>query len=118
MTENRPADKVQYGSVVATVWKNTQKDKDGNDIDFVSVSLSRSYKDKDGNWQQTSSLRERDLADAELVINEVRKKLRSKETGESPSSPSLNKKQQSAYDAYVLIGMDHDRALASALKVL
>lgn len=49
---NQPAFKVRLGLITATVWDN-----DG----FYSVDLSRSYRDKEGNWQNTTSFSHADL---------------------------------------------------------
>lgn len=49
---NTPAYKVRLGLITATVWDN-----DG----FYSVDLSRSYKNAEGQWQNTSSFSHGDL---------------------------------------------------------
>ena len=48
----QPAYKVRLGLITATVWDN-----DG----FFSVDISRSYKNNEGNWQNTSSFSHSDL---------------------------------------------------------
>lgn len=48
----QPAFKFKLGLVTATIWEN-----DG----FYSVDLNRSYKDKDGQWQNTTSFGHSDL---------------------------------------------------------
>ena len=48
----QPAQKYKLGLVTATIWEN-----DG----FYSVDLSRSYKDRDGEWQSTASFQHSDL---------------------------------------------------------
>lgn len=57
---NQPAAKFRLGYVTATVWKN--------DGDFYSVSLTKSYKDDDGNWQDTDSLNAGDLLNSAKVL--------------------------------------------------
>lgn len=47
-----PAFKLRLGLITATIWDN-----DG----FFSVDLSRSYKDANGNWQNTTSFAHPDL---------------------------------------------------------
>ena len=116
---NAPKFKVRSGAISATVWENTHKYKDGNEYKNVSVDLQRSYKDKEGNWQNTNSMRQRDLAQAILVMQEVQKRLFLSEDGEenspSPSSQSkevvLTDAQKQVYEAYINIGIPHDRAL-------
>jgi hypothetical protein len=49
---NQPAFKFRLGLITATVWDN-----DG----FYSVDLSRSYRDKEGNWQNTMTFSHADL---------------------------------------------------------
>lgn len=49
---NQPIQKFRLGLITATIWKN-----DG----FYSVDLSRSYKNDQGEWQNTSSFHHSDL---------------------------------------------------------
>ena len=62
MTEktNTPIYKVRAGVIEASVWLNINK-KDGKEFRSFSTTWSRSYKDKDGNWQTTSSLMTSDI---------------------------------------------------------
>lgn len=48
----QPAHKIRLGLITATIWNN-----DG----FYSVDLARSYKDREGQWQSTSSFAQADL---------------------------------------------------------
>lgn len=48
----QPAYKFRLGLITATIWDN-----DG----FFTVDLARSYKDKDGQWQSTTSYGHADL---------------------------------------------------------
>ena len=65
---NQPAFKFRLGLITATVWDN-----DG----FYSVDLSRSYRDKEGNWQNTMTFSHADLlniakcAERDTVTHEV-----------------------------------------------
>ncbi len=65
-----PEKKFRAGAVSATVWKNANE-KDGTAYEFFSVSLERGYKDKEGQWQSTTSLRTADLPRAALVLQEA-----------------------------------------------
>ena len=47
-----PAPKTRLGLITATIWNN-----DG----FHSVDITRSYKDQDGNWNNTASYSQADL---------------------------------------------------------
>jgi hypothetical protein len=67
---NRPVKKVRAGAISASVFKNTGNGKNGA-VEFNTVVLQRSYKDKDGKWQNTGSLRINDLPKAALVLNKV-----------------------------------------------
>ncbi|SDO89801.1 hypothetical protein SAMN05216196_11276 [Lutimaribacter pacificus] len=49
---HQPIHKIRLGLITATIWDN-----DG----FYSVDLSRSYRDKDGNWQNTATFSQADL---------------------------------------------------------
>lgn len=67
-TVAQPEKKFRAGGITATVWKNEGK-KDGKDYSFQSVGIERSYKDKDGEWQKTSTYRQNDLPKVVLVAN-------------------------------------------------
>lgn len=67
---NKPEKKFRAGGITATIWKNTLKDGDKS-FDVRSVNLERSYKDKEGNWQNTNSMRSSDLPRAILVLQKA-----------------------------------------------
>ncbi len=71
MSEIQPEKKFTTGAISATVWKNEGKSEDGTTNEFSTVSLERRYKDKDGKWQSTSSLRVSDLPKVALVANKA-----------------------------------------------
>ena len=66
---NKPVEKYKKGAVQLSVWENPLKLKDGSQIMSRSVTLQKSYKDKNDEWQQTSSLQERDIPDAQAVLS-------------------------------------------------
>lgn len=68
--KNSPEKKFRCGGVAATIWKNNAK-KDGKDIEFFSVNIERSYKDKDGNWQKTNSFGVNDLHKVSVVAEKA-----------------------------------------------
>jgi hypothetical protein len=74
-TENSgkmPEKKFSTGAICATVWKNNGTSKrDGAQVEFRTIQLDRRYKDKDGAWKSTSSLRVNDLPKASLVLNKA-----------------------------------------------
>ncbi len=77
-----PEKKFRAGSINATLWKNKGTAKNGSSVEFNTVSLDRNYKDKDGNWQSTHSLRVNDVPKAILVLNKIYEHLMLKESGE------------------------------------
>lgn len=50
--KNEPVQTIRFGRIEVAIWENEGK----QDRAFYSTTLTRSYKDEDGNWQQTSSL--------------------------------------------------------------
>ena len=69
---NHPEKKFRAGAVSATVWKNAGKGNQSNEqFEYRSVSFERSYKDPQGNWKTTSSLRMNDLPKALLVLEKA-----------------------------------------------
>lgn len=50
-TSKKPAAKVTLYPITAAVWRNESKEGET----FYSVTLERSYRDRDGNWKSSSS---------------------------------------------------------------
>ncbi len=69
MEKNLPEKDFRAGPVRATVWKNVSKAEDGRT--YSTVSIERSYKDQNGEWQKTTSLRLNDLPKASLVLSKA-----------------------------------------------
>ncbi len=67
---NQPEKKFRAGPISAAIWKNKSQ-KDGKDFEFHTISIGRSYKDKDGHWKNSASLRISDLPKASLVLNKA-----------------------------------------------
>ena len=68
MSENiKPEKKFRAGAVTATIWKNQTEDNKY----YSTVSFERSYKDKNGEWKTTNSLRVNDLPKAAMVISKA-----------------------------------------------
>jgi hypothetical protein len=67
---NLPEQRFKAGAITATVWKNDVI-KDGDNASFNSITIERSYKDKDGNWQTTHSFRTNDLPRLALVAQKA-----------------------------------------------
>ena len=70
-TRNVPEKKFSTGVITATVWQNQGKGKNGEITAYRTVSLQRSYKDKNGVWQHANSLRVNDLPRASLVLQKA-----------------------------------------------
>ena len=70
-TRNTPEKKFSTGAVTATVWQNQGKGRNGEIVAYRTVSLQRSYKDKNGVWQHANSLRVNDLPRASLVLQKA-----------------------------------------------
>mgnify|MGYP006297724397 FL=1 len=71
VSKNTPEKKFRAAPVTATIWVNEVKTKDGDVRSFRTISLERSYKDKEGNWHNTGSMRVNDLPKAVLVLNKA-----------------------------------------------
>ena len=73
-TGNMPAKKFRAGAVSATVWANKGQNKNtGEDVQYKTVSVEWCFKDKEGNWQSTNSMRINDLPKAWTVLMEAYK---------------------------------------------
>lgn len=69
--KNTPEKRFSTGGINATIWKNSAVNKAGEPVEFNTVSLQRRYKDKEGNWKSSTSLRINDLPKAALVLNKA-----------------------------------------------
>lgn len=68
MEKNKPVQKFRAGPVAATIWKNSTED---GTREFSTVSFERAYKDKNGDWKNTNSLRVNDLPKAAMVLTKA-----------------------------------------------
>ena len=64
--QRAPTYKARYGRVEAAVWL---REREGRTA--YSVTLQRSYQDREGKWQRTSSLDEGDLLPAAKALEDV-----------------------------------------------
>ena len=71
MEPNKPKKKFSTGAISATIWQNQGTRKTGESVSFNTVSLQRGYKDKEGNWKSTSTLRINDIPKAILVLQKA-----------------------------------------------
>jgi hypothetical protein len=56
-TKNKPVAKVQVGQVKIAIFRNTNDDGET----YYGTALEHQYKDKDGNWKDTSRYGQREL---------------------------------------------------------
>lgn len=63
-----PVYKQRIGLLQMAVWEN-EREVDGESKVFRTVSLKRSYKDNDGNWQETAQLNVEDLGNAIKLLD-------------------------------------------------
>lgn len=70
MKENKPQKTFRAGAISVTVWNNTTEKK-GETVEYSTVTFDRSYKDDQGSWKTTNSLRVNDLPKAALVLQKA-----------------------------------------------
>ncbi|MEM9409510.1 MAG: hypothetical protein AAGA30_00185 [Planctomycetota bacterium] len=68
-SNNPPADTIRYGGLKAVIWKNSSKDDPQNFR--YSVNYIRSYKDSNGEWQDTTSLSEIDNLKMNYLVSKA-----------------------------------------------
>jgi hypothetical protein len=68
---NLPERKFRAGAVAATVWLNKGQNAQGEETEYRTVSLERSYTDKQGQWQHTTTLRMNDLPKAAVALQKA-----------------------------------------------
>ncbi len=64
----RPEKSFRIGAVRASVWKNIRESKDGKSYEMRTVTLDRSYKDKDGNYKSNSRFSANEIPRAILLL--------------------------------------------------
>ena len=80
--KNAPEKRFRAGAVSATVWLNEGKSEKGDSSKWRTISLQRSYKDKEEKWQNTSNMRINDLPRATLVLQRAYEYLVSTESND------------------------------------
>ena len=66
----KPIQKFRAGEVVATIWCN-ETEVNGETIDVKSITVQRTYKDRNGDWKTTTSLKSGDLPKAMVVLGKA-----------------------------------------------
>ena len=69
--KQKPNKKFKAGAVSAAVWANEMNDRQGNKFSVYTVAFERNYKDRDGNWKSTNSMRVNDIPKLRLVAQEA-----------------------------------------------
>ena len=69
--KNKPVKEFKAGLVKASIWSNKAKNQQGEEIEFKTVSFSRSYTDKEGEWHETQSMNRDDLPKLQLVLSKA-----------------------------------------------
>ncbi len=75
---SNPVKKFSAGAVQVAIWENDGKEG----AKFNTVSIQRSYKDKDGEWKSSNSLNTSDLPKAILTLQKAYEYLALKEAHE------------------------------------
>ncbi len=81
-----PEKEFKVGTVSATIWPRTVN-SDGETFTAYSVKIQRSYRDQNGEWQETNNFRPQDLPAVETVSGEAFRylKLRTREPDKDSS---------------------------------
>ena len=69
--KNKPEFKLRAGSVALTVWNNELKNNSGESTGYKTVTITRAYKTKNGDWKNTTSLRMNDLPKLILLLTKA-----------------------------------------------
>ena len=88
-TTMKPVKTYRAGAISAKIWENQSVKADGSVAVFHTVSLDRSYQDKDGSWKSATSFRIADLPKAELVLRKVYEFLVLKRDEQNPTMSPL-----------------------------
>jgi hypothetical protein len=71
MTNNEPVAKLRDRGLTVTVWENTSED----DKKYYSSNLTKSYKDNEDNWQETTNLNADDMLRASNLLQQAYNKI-------------------------------------------
>ena len=94
-TNKGPVKKIKAGGISIAIWEN-QSQFNGQEAIFKTVSLQRTYKDKQDQWQHTSSLRVSDIPKAILVLQKAYEELILMPVGELQPQPGQQQIQPNA----------------------
>ena len=64
---NAPEKRFKIGGITATVWKGVSPKGES----YYNVQIGKSYKDKDGTWKVTHSLKEYEIPKAMVILQKA-----------------------------------------------
>jgi len=67
----QPEKRFRAGALSVTIWQNQGQTKTGEETTYKTVSFQRRYKDKNGEWQTSNSLRVNDLPKVSLLMDKA-----------------------------------------------
>lgn len=79
--KNKPVFSIKVGGIEAATWEQTSKNGA-----FLTVSINRNYKDKDGSWKKTNTYRINDLPQIQLAIAKCYEDAKLNHKTETPSN--------------------------------
>jgi hypothetical protein len=85
----RPALKKKAGAISVACWENEGKGMDGQPTTYISLSIQRTYNDKEGQWQHATNYRVSDIPKIQLCLDEVYKHYTLKEV-DTETAPAKN----------------------------
>lgn len=78
----KPIKKYNSGNFSVAIWLN-QKDIEGSKINFKTLTLTKSWKDKEGTWRyENINLKRKDLSNVRILIEKTMQDLYLSEGGE------------------------------------
>jgi hypothetical protein len=84
--KNKPAAHFKVKGIRVSLWRESRKGPTGTFASW-SITMDRSYKDAQGQWQHTSSLKEHDLPKAILALQKAYEYLCEKGGEETEDQP-------------------------------
>jgi hypothetical protein len=66
-----PVKSLKSGAIQVTIWENENLTPDGKVQLYKTVTFERRYKDKNGEWKSTNSLKANDLPKAALLLSKA-----------------------------------------------
>ena len=83
-TKQGPIEEFSSATIRGSIWENEVL-HEGQKIIVHNVKVTRSYRDKDGNWQDTNSYRPQDLAHLRLVAEAAQNFLYLRQRSQTPN---------------------------------